>query len=230
MAKKKYTEEQIRLLKQVVDHFAEEDRSVRERQIRTWRQLKFLWENLQRTWYSEVAHDWRVWDTQENELSNTDQAYYDKQINIFRAYLESIIAALSVVVPPIKCFPDDADSPLDLTTAKAGDKIGQLIFRHNNAPLLWVHGLFILCTEGMAAAYNYSKSDKSYGTYEEKKYDEVEETYDYKICPICGMEIDAALVSAEKDEFDPDDEDALLHDIMFNEGEELCPQCMQMVD
>src|SRR5262245_39984239 len=120
MSKRVPTDKVQRLLKEVLDHFDKEDVSVRERQIRTARRLKLLWDGYQRAWYSEVAHDWRIWDDTQNS-SDTDQAYYDKPINVFRAYLESIIAALSVTVPAIKCFPDDADSTLDIATARAGD-------------------------------------------------------------------------------------------------------------
>lgn len=228
--KRRLTDEQITCLKDVVDHFYKEDTAVRDRQVRVARQLKLFWENFQRTWYSEVAHDWRVWDIQMSQGESDDQAFYDKPVNIFRAYLESIIAALSVTVPPIKCFPDDADNPSDLSTARAGDKISQLVFRHNDAPLLWIHGLFVFATEGMVACYNYSRKNSEYGTYEDKKYEEIEEMHEYKICPNCGNEIDDRIVSAEEDEFQPDDEDAMLHDVQFNEGAELCPQCMAIVD
>src|SRR3970040_1341431 len=173
------------LLKQVVGLFDERDRAVRDRQIRTWRRLKLLWENIQHTYYSEVAHDWRIPDS-ERAGEDTDQAYYDKPINVFRAYLESIIAALSVTVPPVKCFPDDADNSLDLATARAGDKIASLVYRHNNVSLLWLHALFIYCTEGIVACYNYPKSDVKYGTYEEKKYETIEEPHEYTRCPSCG--------------------------------------------
>lgn len=227
--KRRLSEEQISALKDVISSFEKEDTAVRERQVRVARQLKMLWENLQYAWYDEVAHDWRIYDPQ-NTLDTDDQAYYDKPANIFRAYLESIIAALSVTVPPIKCYPDNADDPMDLLTAKAGDKISQLVFRHNDAPLLWLHALFVYCTEGMVGAYNYTKRDKDYGTYETKKYEEIEELHEYKICPICGMEIDDRIVNQEEDEFQPDDDDIALHNIQFNEGMELCPQCMMMVD
>ena len=104
---------------------------------------------------------------------DSDQGYYDKPVNVYRAYLESIIAALSVTVPPITCYPDDADNPLDVTTAKAGDKIAELIFKHNDAPLFWLHALFVFCTEGMTACYTYPNADEKYGTYKEKKYEEL---------------------------------------------------------
>ena len=221
-----HSEETQRLLKQLVDHFAGEDRAVRERQIRTWRKLKLYWNTFQNIWYSEIAHDWRTPDTVRNEQDN-DQSYYDKPINVFRAYLESIIAALSVTVPTVKCFPDDADDPLDLSTAKAGDKIASLIYKHNDVILLWIHALYIYCTEGLIACYNYPKEDESYGTYEEKEYEEV----DGLVCPTCGSTADAELFSKrEIDEYEPDDEDAKLHDAIINKEMLVCPNCANLID
>ncbi len=217
------------LLKQVVEHFDEEDRSVRDRQIRQWRRLKLLWENIQHTYYSEVAHDWRIPDS-ERTGEDTDQGYYDKPVNVFRAYLESIIAALSVTVPPVTCFPDDADNPLDLATAKAGDKIAELIFRHNDSPLLWLHALFIFCTEGMTACYSYPKEDEKYGTYEDKEYEESLEEHEYSICPICKMEMGDRIISGDqRDKFGPDDSDVPANDIIVNQEMDICPTCARTV-
>ncbi len=118
----KETPERIqRLLKEVVDHFDKEDRAVRERQIRQYKKLKYYWNGLQRIYWSEVAHDWRVFDAEQSSEQASDNSFYDKPVNVFRAYLESIIAALSVTIPSIKCAPDDADNALDISTAKAGD-------------------------------------------------------------------------------------------------------------
>jgi len=232
--KTKLSPEIVDLLKQVVDECDKEDRSIRERQIRTWRRLKLYWEGFQRVWYSEVAHDWRIWDEQISE-DNSDQSYYDKPVNIFRAYLESIIAALSVTVPPIKCYPDDADDTLDLQTARAGDKIAQLVFRHNDVPLLWLHALFIYCTEGMVACYSYPNEDEKYGTYDENKYEETEVDGEVTSCPHCGYRI------SEK-ELNPGDESMQMNEEsmneepmpemsqedMFGEGEP-CPACGEMM-
>lgn len=234
--RKELTEEQKVKLKTVVDHFDKEDRAVRERQIRTWRRLKLFWEGFQQTWYSEVAHDWRIWDQETSE--DSDQSYYDKPVNIFRAYLESIIAALSVTVPPVKCYPDDADDELDLSTAQAGDKIAQLIYRHNDVSLLWLHALFIYCTEGMVAYYSYPKDSKEYGTYQKKTYRDDTEEHEYVECPLCGYQMSDEVVNQadelhklEHDEFMPDDEDAALHAAM-NEyaGQDICPSCSQLMD
>ncbi len=280
MATKKETPEEIkRLLKSVFDDCVKEDTAVRERQIREWRRLKLLWEGFSRVWFSEVAHDWRIWDQTADE--DSDQSYYDKPINVFKAYLESIIAALSITVPPTKCFPDDAENPLDLATAKAGDKIGQLIYRHNDVALLWLHALFISVTEGMTACYSYPVSDDKYGTYKEEEYEDVEEEHELTNCSVCGATIDDRIVTGqpeqaqlplgdqpvpainpmemqqpappmmtsnnpnasmigeappipnledqEKDEFQPDNEDAELHAAIFA-GKDLCPACMAQMD
>jgi hypothetical protein len=233
-----------------------------------------MWEGYSQIWYSEVAHDWRVWD-ELNADEGTDQAAYDKPINVFKAYLESIIAALSVTVPPIKCFPDDADDTLDLSTARTGDKIAQLVYRHNDAPLKWLHALFVFATEGCVGFYNYSDTDEKYGTYKNKEYSENEEEEEVTTCSSCGYELsripatgqpepanmggqpnpqmmppdqsgmqnmgmqqqqpqfsksDAEMMqNQEKDEFNPDNEDAPLQYSLL-EGQELCPSCMAMMD
>lgn len=236
---KEISEEIKSSLKEVVSHFDKEDVAVRERQIRTWRRLKLFWEGFQKAWYSEVAHDWRIFDDDAAE-SDTDQSYYDKPINVFRAYLESIIAALSVTVPPIKCYPDDADDNLDLDTARAGDKIAKLIYRHNDVSLLWLHALFIYCTEGMVGCYGYPKEDESYGTYESKTYDDDEETHQYTHCPECGYTLDDQIqqnpmfqalsnkAKQNRDLFQPDDSDVDIQEVVQNEPD-LCPACLQTI-
>ncbi len=222
------------LIKKLVDQYQGEDRAVRERQIRQWRQMKFYWDNLTNIWWSDTAHDWRVWDAQVYQQSYADQAYYDKRVNVFRAYLESIIAALSVTVPVVTCSPDNADDPMDLSTAKAGDKIYELINRHNDGSLLWLHALFIFCTEGMVAGYTYTEEKEEYGTYDVNKWED--ETLDIHQCPSCGMELppemfeqSKEIAEKEEDEFDPAQDDILIGD-MLNSGELSCPYCMIQLD
>lgn len=190
----KKTPEEIRhLLKELVDVYDKEDRSVRQRQIRKWKQLKFLWEGITRTYYSEIAHDWRIVDD-DYSIDDTQQAAYDRPVNVFRAYLESIIAALSITIPPIKCFPDDAENTLDIMTAKAGDKASSLIDKHNDAGMKWLHGLFTFCTEGMTACYIEKKCNSSYGTWKKEKYEEAVENHQYTKCPSCGYNLNDQII------------------------------------
>lgn len=221
----KPSEEVQILLKTICDQFDIEDQSVRERQIRTWRKLKFYWENMTRLYWSEVAHDWRVYDNQSLD-SDTDAGYYDKRINVFRAYLESIIAALSVTVPAIDCAPDDADNALDLETAKAGSKIAELIYKHNDAPLLWLRALFIFCTEGMIAAYNYTKEDEEYGIYKENHYkDEIVQGYQ---CPECQADLPDDVFQAYQPDQMMDQEISDLETPIQDIA--MCPECGSILD
>jgi len=252
---KDYSEETRQLLLAVIKDCESEDVSVRERQLRQWRRLKLFWEGFTRVWYSETAHDWRIWGDYSEGSDSSDQSSYDKSINVFRAYLESIIAALSITTPPVKCYPDDAENTLDLNTAKAGDKIGALLFRHNDASMLWLHSLFIYCTEGLVASYNYTEDSKEYGSYTKSKTEEYTEHHQISTCDNCGAVLGDEVVdpkdvagmqqqqqqqqqsnrSAEElkddelSEFDPGDDDVELRD-EFQDNKELCPICMQRAD
>lgn len=197
---KDFDDEIAALLKTVADHFDKEDRMTRERQIRHWRRLKLYWNNFSLVYWSETTHDYRIYNRDIN-ATDTDQDYYDKPVNVFKAFLETIIAALSTQIPAIDCVPDDADNPLDIETAKAGDKISELIYKHNNVTFLWLHALYIYCTEGMIACYSYPKEDKSYGTYDKPKFKD--EEVDSYVCPQCG----ARIPDDEFDKFDPGNED-----------------------
>jgi hypothetical protein len=208
------TEEIQRLLLDVVEHFDDEDKAVRERQIMKSRRMKLFWDSIFQHWYSTVAHDWRVWDNANNE-DEGDQAYYDKPVNTFRAYIETIIAALSVSTPNVKCFPADAESTLDTVTAKAGDKISKLIDNHNNAPLQWLKALYTFYTEGPVFGYTYPHSDFKYGSYEAQKFEEVTEQVNTLVCPLCKNEID---VDEETDVFQPE-----------NQEPAVCPKCGEVL-
>lgn len=182
---RKLSDDNIRALKVLVDHALREDETVRQSMVLIWKKYKLYWESFQRLYYSSVARDWRVATTS----GDRDSAHYDKTVNIYSAYLESIIAALSITVPNIRCVPDDAENNLDISTARAGDTIARLISKHNDAPLLWIHALFVLLTEGMVAAYRHKDYNDSYGTYNEKIYKTEQVDVETKHCPTCNAEI-----------------------------------------
>lgn len=254
----KETKEKIdNLLKTIVDHFDQEDRIVRDWQLRKYRRLKLYWNSMNQIYYDASARDYRLADDSSN---SDDQAYYDKPVNVFRAFLETIIAALSIQVPKIHCVPDDADNPNDITTAKAGDKIAELIAKHNDSTWYWLQALYIHCTEGMVAAYVYAKESEEYGTYETKEYkkEEVEELR----CPHCQAKLEESVLQQPEllqnladpqaleqialetslknqealefssdvmDEFAPGDDDIRLHSEILDKGP-ICPECGLALD
>src|SRR6266571_6136375 len=119
------------LLKTVADHFGQEDRVTRERQIRRFHKLKLYWNSFSQIYWSESARDYRLLNDSRSE-NESDQSYYEKPINVFKAFLETIIAALSIQIPGISCVPEDAENPMDTATAKAGDEIAELLYKHND--------------------------------------------------------------------------------------------------
>jgi hypothetical protein len=167
-------------LQAITEHFDLEDKPVRERQIMQWRKLKLYWAGYQRIWYDIVAHDWRTWDEWQ-ALGNDDQNFYDKPINVLRAYVESIIAAMSITIPQVSCGPKDADNADDLLTAKAGNNVSKIIAKDNDDALLWLYLIFVYCTEGLVTCYHYSKEDEKYGTYKVPNEKLVKE--EHYICP-----------------------------------------------
>lgn len=219
---RKLDEEICLLLKTVADHFYREDRMTRERQIRHWRRLKLYWNNFSLIYWSEAARDYRTY-TRDANTDDTDQDYYDKPANVFKAFLETIIAAMSVQIPGVSCVPDDADNPLDCATAKAGDEIADLLYKHNDVMFLWLHALYIHCTEGMIACRTYKHESEDYGTYNKPKYGKEEiEAY---ACPHCGARVpDEEFSKDEMDEFNPSDDDAKLHDEIKKNGP-VCIEC-----
>lgn len=208
-------------LKALVDHFDSEDQYVREKQIRQWKKYKLYWDGLQRIWYDEVAHDWRVW-SETTDIKN-DAVYYDKPVNVYRAYLESIIAALSINIPAIICFPEDATNPNDITTAKAGNKISKVVYRHNEVVLLWLHALYIYCTEGLIACYNYSKEDVKFGTYQEDKFESKEE--EHFQCPNCKAVLEDNIFDVSDDI--PEETEVMDENLMVLPQPKVptCPEC-----
>ena len=226
MTKDRDFDEISSLLKTVSDHFDKEDRMTRERQIRHYRRLKLYWANFSQIYWSEVAHDYRIYNRDVN-ATDTDQDYYDKPVNVFKAFLETIIAALSIQIPAVSCVPDDAENPLDIATAKAGDMIAKLIYKHNDVLYLWLHALYIYCTEGMIGCYSYSDAKKEYGTYDKPKYkDEEVESY---VCPHCGERVpDEVFSNDEMNEFDPSEDDV---DIKNELGKgPICLECGIQLD
>jgi len=225
MAEKK-TPEEIQIdLKYVLDHFYKEDQATRERLMRVYKKLKFYWSGFARIWWSETAHDWRINNLAYDASEGTkDAQFYDKQVNVFKAYLDSIIAAMSVTIPPVSCYPDDAENPADIETAKAGDRIASLMYKHADAPYLWLHALFIYCTEGTIFAHNYTKTSKEYGTYKVDEYEEAEEYRTQEVCAICKMfPGDEFLSAVKRNTFGPDNQDIGI-DAALKEGD-ICPNC-----
>lgn len=182
----------------IVDHLEEHDRYSRDALIKKWRKQMCYWDNIQYIWWSDFAFDWRTPDQikEEDPGSNIDPGLYAKIVNIYRAYGEVIIAAMSSSLPTVPFMPDDAENPDDISSAKAYTKIGMLIQKHNYAELLFMKALYILYNQGVVFGYNENKSSGKYGVYEKPIIaDHTVVTKEY-YCANCGYSLGNEEVSA----------------------------------
>ena len=170
-------------LRTIYDLCEREDETLRLKYLSRWRQLQLYARGIFDLFWDDTARDWRSF-SDENDEDDSNQ--YDRNVNIFRGHMESVIAALSVKIPGTEFYPDDADDPQDIATAQAFGDIVKLVQKHNKSPLLLVKALYILWTQGTACSYNYYRTDPKYGTIQLPNKIEVEQMT-YKVyCANCG--------------------------------------------
>jgi hypothetical protein len=185
-------------LSEIIDRLDRHDRFTRDTQIKKWRRQMCYWDGIQYIWWSDFARDWRTPEQihEEDPQSDIDPALYAKVINVYRAYGEVIIAAMSSALPTVPFIPDDAENPDDITSAKAYTKIGMLIQKHNYAELLFMKALFILYNQGVVFGYNENRASGKYGVYEKPiVQDHLVVTREY-YCANCGYSLGSDEVSA----------------------------------
>lgn len=187
----KQKEEIATLLKSVVDIYEGQDKQERQYRVREWKELDLMFRGFQRLIYDEVSKDFV---TPEGMLKRAKEEginpkIYDRVVNIYKAHLESIIAAVTAAYPVTRFFPENAEEPLDITTAKEYSKIAEKLERDNTMKLQFIYAMFLMFNQGVVFAYNYNHSSKEYGTYSEPVYkNEDTETIEYA-CEWCGFEL-----------------------------------------
>lgn len=174
----------LQILKQKID---DEDKTVRERKLREYRLLNLLWEGFTTLYWNEDAGNFHVPET--TDLEDNDEI--PRNINIYRPYGESIIAALTTIVPGVIFYPDDAENPDDIEAADAYQAIADLIGRHTNSKLLFIKAIMILYNQGTIFGYNYLKADPQFGIYRDSKIEFSQQQYQESVCPDCGTQMDS---------------------------------------
>jgi hypothetical protein len=178
-------DEEHKLFISTRDTFYLEDQNFREQHLRKLKKADLYWEGEQRIFWNEQEDDYQSIST----LTSQDWDRYglsgfDRVINIYRPLGESVIAALTIELPNVKFFPDDADNPNHVQTARSYSLIVDLIQRHVQAPLLLIKALTVAYNQGLIATYSYLHQDARYGSYTyEEESEETKEEFD----PIAGM-------------------------------------------
>ncbi len=185
-------------ISEIIDHLDKHDKFARDSQIKKWRKQMCYWDSIQYIWWSDFAFDWRTPDQirEEDPGSDIDPALYAKIINIYRAYGEVIIAAMSSALPTVPFVPDDAENPDDLSSAKAYTKIGMLIQKHNYAELLFMKALYLLYNQGVIFGYNENRASGKYGVYEKPIISDANIVTREYYCANCGYSLGSDEISA----------------------------------
>lgn len=180
-------------LRTLVEEFKHADGNAHERVSSECRVLEKYWKNIQDLIWDDASRDWvsasGVLQSSTSTPGDVDPTLLDKVVGIYRAYGEVFAAALSTALPSVRFFPDDADNPADISTAKAFSIISELVQKHNDAPLLFLRILYILYNQHFAAIYNTHSFDRSFGSIERNIIDIKPVTITTSTCPECGSEL-----------------------------------------
>jgi hypothetical protein len=246
----KVSDELQEALKDIVVECEKEDDFIRKSQIKAWKKNEEFYHGVQYLFWNEKDQTWispTSGAAPNLGFSSEEQAqygpFYDFVIDIFSAHGQSIIAALSAMLPAIKFIPDDGTSDEDIDTAKTYDKIDELITRHNNEKLKFIRTLFYLYINGIVASYRYVDTDSKYGTYTVPVYENKEVTN--LTCPNCSYTLGTddsgvpSAVAAEASETETNDDSEGMEDKVGEDRKEetgtmdnqpqLCPNCGEEV-
>ena len=187
-------DEENTLLLDIFRKAEEEDIDIRYPMLARAKRNELYFNNIQQLVYDEGARDYRTADQIVAQFEEVLGVTDIKTNNIYRAFAESLIAALSVAPPAVEFIPDDSTDPDDIETADAYSHISELVSRHNKAQLMLIKALTIFFNQGIVFGYNFIKSDIEYGSYSKyigttTKQVEVVNTH----CKLCGDKIDSSI-------------------------------------
>jgi hypothetical protein len=172
------------LLTSLLSMCEREDESVHYAWVRKAKRLELYFNNIVTLFWDSSLNDWSIpnWDEKESE------GIPPRIINVYRPHGESIIAALSVGVPSVLFFPQDADNADDIDKADSYSALAKIIQKHNKAKLLYIKILSILFNQGTPFIYSFSKKDRKFGYYQVEETSLEEQTTYTQSCPVCGMD------------------------------------------
>lgn len=184
--------EEREFLKHVVDHYDKQEKAEREFRVREWKKYELMFRGYQKLMWDDVSKDFVTPEGMLRRASEdgVDPKVAERIVNIYRAHIESIIAAVTAAYPQTRFEPGNADDPLDISTAKEYTKIAELLERSNKMNLQFIYAMFVIYNQGLVYAYNYNHQSGEYGSYEDPQYGIEQVNKEISVCEWCGNEID----------------------------------------
>ena len=184
------TSEEKDALKYVFETITRPDDEIREKMVPIWQMYENYWRGIQDVIYDTESQSFLSASGVLQSAGELEDTYIgSKIINTYRARGESIAAAVSTGTPAVKFFPEDADDPQDISTAKAYSVASEFIAEENEAKLLHLRALYTRWNQPFVAYYNTYVYDESYGMLEKREYGSIEQETTEAYCPNCGEDL-----------------------------------------
>src|SRR4030067_3139068 len=212
-----------------------QERTTRDQMLRLWKYLELLWSGSGNYYWDHYTGQWRAVTQEDIALlaqdNEVDPTMMNKVINLIRPYGESLAGVLTTGLPRVRYFPEDADNDMDIQASKGYSNVEKKIVDDNMMPLRLIEILVKMWNGGFAAAYNYSHSDKKYGTYTEPIMGDREFNQESLICTECGNEQVVGEEIVEKEEPETGDADISLNEMLAPEIEipEMIPEVPETI-
>ena len=166
----------------LIEHYDTKEESVRIVRSRMLKLLDYYWQGIQNVFWNDEGRDY----TQITDADLNDNEELPKIVNIYKAYGESIIAALSNATPKIRYFPQDADKHDDILTSKTFSTLSKMIERENGAEMMLMKAMFHLYNGGIIAANITSQDDYTKPKIKKPIMGTETNIEQSPICPECG--------------------------------------------
>lgn len=178
----------------LVEMAEKEDEDIRINLLNVGKRNTLYFNNIQNIFLDPVAKDYRSVDAVMEELQRQGMVTDIKVSNVYRPWVESIVAALSVEVPSVEFAPEDCDNPEDIEAAKAFENIGKLVSRKNSAALKLIKALVIMMNQGVVFGHICYEESEKYGTVRvANKWQEVPTQVNDLRCANCGQILDVGV-------------------------------------
>jgi hypothetical protein len=184
------TQEQKDALRTVFETITRPDDDIREKMVPIWQMYENYWRGLQDVIYDSETREFRTAAGVVRAAGELEDNYIgSKIVNVYRAHGESVAAAISSETPKVRFYPEDAEDPQDITTAKTYSVASEFIADDNEARLLHLRAVYIRWNQPFVAYYNTYVYDEKYGTIERRTYKTVDQEMTSAHCPGCLEEL-----------------------------------------
>ena len=174
----------------------------REYEVREAKRNELLFRGKQYMWWDAILGDFNYlgYDTKFDDNIDFDITAYNKPVNIFKAFCQSLAGVLTTGLPTNKYAPQDSSNPEDLSTAETYTRAAERIQKENDVRNLLTRAIRIKWSQHFVASYTYPHFDgDKYGTVDTPitGIEKIQQTI--SSCPLCYGEISSEEVKLSKE-------------------------------